>query len=103
MTLTEVQQNEQHLTNSQAALKELAYLKLALDQHSIVAMPGVQSRIPFVNDKFCAVSRYSKEELIGPNHHILNSGHHPKEFFQLGKVRPPERVHEEADILAYGR
>jgi PAS domain S-box len=80
MTTTEVQQDEQRLSTSQAALRELADLKFALDQHAIVAMTDVQGTITY--DQFCAISQYSEDELIGQNHRILNSSHHPKEFFQ---------------------
>ncbi|WP_082686847.1 PAS domain-containing protein [Bacillus sp. FJAT-27445] len=70
---------EANLKNS---LKEISDYKFALDQSSIVAITDARGKIISVNDNFCEISKFSREELIGQDHNILNSGLHPKEFFK---------------------
>lgn len=71
-------------TESQLArsVRELEDIRYALDQSAIVATTDVQGRIKYVNDKFCEISKYSRAELIGQDHRILNSSLHPKEFIR---------------------
>lgn len=60
---------------------ELYYQRFAMDQHAIVSITDIDGTIFYVNEKFCDLSGYSQQELMGKNHRILNSGFHSYEFF----------------------
>ena len=81
-TNTDVSERRRSEEELRESLRELADLKFALDESSIVAFTDQRGRITYVNDKFCEVSKYSREELVGQDHRIINSSYHPKEYIR---------------------
>lgn len=89
----ELQQSHQILEKSQKELKanntqiefylqEISKIKNALDQSSIVVVTDRDGTITEVNDNFCEITKFSRQELLGENHRILKSGYHTPEFYK---------------------
>lgn len=74
-----LRENANNLRNAYA---EIHNQKFAMDQHAIVSIADVHGNIIYTNDKFCEISKYTHEELLGKNHRILKSDVHPPAFFQ---------------------
>lgn len=69
------------ITERKYAERELEFQKSALDEHAIVSIADVKGNITYINDKFCEISGYSRDELIGYNHNIVKSDEYPKAFY----------------------
>lgn len=92
----------------QKNLNEFSYYKQALDEAAIVAITDQRGIILHVNDNFCHISKYSRQELIGQDHRIINSGYHSKEFIRNlwltianGKIWKGELKNKAKDGTAY--
>ncbi|WHX64004.1 PAS domain-containing protein [Peribacillus frigoritolerans] len=77
----EITEYKQVLEELGKFVNKMADFQFALDASSIVAITDQRGTIKYVNDQFCRISKFSKEELIGQDHRIINSGFHSKEFF----------------------
>jgi PAS domain S-box-containing protein len=64
------------------SIERLEEMRYAFDQAAIVAATDQRGVITYVNDKFCHISKYSRDELLGQDHRLINSGYHPKEFIR---------------------
>ncbi|MGJ9385951.1 PAS domain-containing protein [Salipaludibacillus sp. CF4.18] len=85
--ITDRKQTEEDLKSTLVKLgdsnQELSDIKHALDESSILARTDHKGTITYANEKFCEISKYDQEELIGQNHRILNSNYHSKDFFKV--------------------
>ncbi|MDH5256977.1 MAG: PAS domain-containing protein [Gammaproteobacteria bacterium] len=64
------------------SLRESEFQLVTMNQHNIVSTTDLTGKIISVNQKFCEISGYSRNELLGRNHSLLKSGLHPKSMYQ---------------------
>ncbi|RXT15384.1 bifunctional diguanylate cyclase/phosphodiesterase [Ammoniphilus sp. CFH 90114] len=81
-TICDITHSQQTSLQLEKTLKKLRDIEWALNESTIVAFTDCRGVITDVNDAFCRISKYTKEELVGKDHRILNSGYHSKEFFR---------------------
>ena len=69
-------------TDLETVIRENEFQLITSNQHDIVSTTDIAGRILSVNEKFCEISGYSRDELIGQNHRLLKSNHHPASFYE---------------------
>lgn len=77
--LVRLEATGRHLSDT---LADMEFRQQALDKHAIVSITDVKGIIIYANDKFCEISQYSRDELIGKNHRIVKSDRYDKAFFR---------------------
>jgi len=82
VVMRDLTERKLHAQQMAAAEQRVRDLEAALDSHSIVAITDARGRITYANEKFVELSKYSREELLGRDHRLINSGYHQKEFFR---------------------
>lgn len=75
-------ESNQHKRDTAASEQELKNYRFALDNANVVAITDARGVIQYVNDAFCDISGYTRQELLGRTHNIINSGYHDKAFFR---------------------
>ncbi len=82
LTITDVTRRTEAEDRLRESLQRIRDLHAALDEHAIVAVTDAYGRITDVNEKFCAISKYAREELIGQDHRLINSAYHSSEYIR---------------------
>lgn len=77
-----LEQIVQEMTKSEETTEELNNFLHAIDEHALISVTDQKGVITYVNEKFCHVTEYEEEELLGQTHHILNSGYHDRQFWE---------------------
>lgn len=80
--IEDIQGSKEHEVLLEKQTQQLNFYKYAIDASSIVGITNQRGRLTYVNEKFCEISKFSQEELLGATHGIVNSGYHPPEFFR---------------------
>ncbi|MGK7933473.1 MAG: PAS domain S-box protein [Microcystaceae cyanobacterium] len=81
-SLRDITQRRSTEESLQQSLQELYAMKYALDQASIVVRTDSKGMITYVNEKFCEISQYSAQELIGTRHELVHSNYHSYDFWR---------------------